>query len=89
MSTGGGGRETLPGWHHVPEVPIAVSPFFSWPPEPRRMVSWIAARWFAVAENLMLVGIALVVWAFFQPSLEATKTLSWTGSPGSGCGTWC
>lgn len=69
-------QPTLPGWHHVPEVPIAVSPFFSWPPEPRRMVSWIAARWFALAENAILVGIALVVWAFFQPSLETTKTLS-------------
>ena len=68
--------KTLPGWNHVPEVPIAVSPFFSWPPEPRRMVQWVAARWLRLAENSILVVVALVTWAWFQPSLETTKTLS-------------
>jgi hypothetical protein len=68
--------KTLPGWNHVPDVPIAVSPFFSWPPEPKRMVQWIAARWLRLAENSILVVVALVTWAWFQPSLETTKTLS-------------
>jgi sterol desaturase/sphingolipid hydroxylase (fatty acid hydroxylase superfamily) len=68
--------KTLPGWNHVPDVPIAVSPFFSWPPEPKRMVQWIAARWLRMAENSILIVVALVTWAWFQPSLETTKTLS-------------
>jgi len=68
--------KALPGWNHVPDVPIAVSPFFSWPPEPARMVQWIAARWLRLAENSILVVVALVIWAWFQPSLETTKTLS-------------
>ncbi|WP_294619494.1 sterol desaturase family protein [uncultured Roseovarius sp.] len=68
--------KTLPGWNHVPEVPIAVSPFFSWPPNPARMVQWIAARWLRLAENSILVVVALITWAWFQPSLETTKTLS-------------
>jgi len=68
--------KSLPGWNHVPDVPIAVSPFFSWPPEPARMVQWIAARWLRLAENSILVVVALVIWAWFQPSLETTKTLS-------------
>lgn len=66
----------LPGWHHVPEVPIAVSPFFSWPPEPRRMVTWLAARWLRLAENVILVGLVLVVWTWFSPSLDTTATLA-------------
>ena len=66
----------LPGWAHVPDVPIQVSPFFSWPPDPARMGRWIAARWLALAENTILVVISLVVWMYFQPSLETATTLS-------------
>lgn len=66
----------LPGWHHVPDVPIEVSPFFAWPPRPRRMLRWIAVRWFRLAENSILTGLALVCWLWLQPSLETTRTLS-------------
>ncbi|MEO0746767.1 MAG: sterol desaturase family protein [Pseudomonadota bacterium] len=74
--TNGPKDKTLPGWHHVPQVPIQVSPFFSWPPKPTRMVEWIAVRWFQMAENSILTVIALICWALLQPSLETTKTLS-------------
>lgn len=74
--TNGPKDKTLPGWHHVPQVPIQVSPFFSWPPKPARMVEWIAVRWFQMAENSILTVIALICWALLQPSLETTKTLS-------------
>ena len=73
--TNGPKDKTLPGWHHVPQVPIQVSPFFSWPPKPARMVEWIAVRWFQMAENSILTVIALICWAWLQPSLETTKTL--------------
>lgn len=63
-------------WHHRPQVPIKVSPFFSWPPNPRRMVTWVADRWFAVAENSILVLISLACWMWFQPSMVEAKTLS-------------
>ena len=75
--TNGPKDKTLPGWHHVPQVPIQVSPFFSWPPKPTRMVEWIAVRWFQMAENSILTVIALICWAWLQPSLETTKTLSY------------
>ena len=75
--TNGPKDKTLPGWHHVPQVPIQVSPFFSWPPKPTRMVEWIAVRWFQLAENSILPVIALICWAWLQPSLETTKTLSY------------
>lgn len=67
----------LTGWNHVPDVPIQVSPFFSWPPDPVRMWHWIAARWFRLAENSILVVVALICWTFFQPSLDTAQTLHW------------
>lgn len=68
-------------WHHRPPVPIRVSPFFSWPPDPRRMLMWIASRWFAIAENVIVLAISLVCWRWFQPSLVEARTLSpgWIG----------
>ena len=71
------GDTRLPGWHHVPEVPIRTSPFFSWPPDPGAMARWIAARWLRLAENTVLVVLVLISWAVFQPSLETAQTLDW------------
>ncbi|MEM1275104.1 MAG: sterol desaturase family protein [Pseudomonadota bacterium] len=62
-------------WNHMPEGPIAVSPIFSWPPEPRRIWPWIRDRWFNLAENSILTVLAIATWAYLQPSLETTKTL--------------
>lgn len=49
---------------------------FSWPPDPVKIFRWIAARWFTVAENSILVIVASVSWFWFQPPLEETKALS-------------
>ena len=67
---------TLPGWDHMPDVPIKVSPFFSWPPNPLAMWRWFEARWMRLAENVIVLGIAVWVWTFTQPSLEQMETLS-------------
>ena len=62
-------------WNYRPPVPIQTSPVFAWPPQPRRLLRWIADRWFALGENLILVGLATLTWFFLQPSLEVTKVL--------------
>jgi lathosterol oxidase len=46
---GSGGSGFARQWHHRPPVPVKVSPFFFWPPEPVRMVRWVADRWFSIA----------------------------------------
>ncbi len=69
-------ESTLTGWNYVPDVPIQASPFFSWPPDPRRMLHWLTVRWLRFAENTIIMGIALITWLWFQPSLEITATLS-------------
>src|SRR5210317_1994557 len=63
-------------WHYRPPVPIEVSPFFSWPIEPKRMVGWLAARWINIAENSILVVVAFVCWRWFQPSLQEARTFA-------------
>lgn len=81
MGTGLMAQETKSGlagqWHHRPMVPIQVSPFFEWPLRPRRMVAWVAARWLALAENSILLGLALLCWWLFQPELARAETLAW------------
>ncbi len=64
-------------WHYRPDVPIATSPLFRLPLSPFQIVKWFAARWFVIGENLLLVGLAVLIWHFAHPILETTKTLAW------------
>ncbi|MCJ8309355.1 MAG: sterol desaturase family protein [Rhizobiaceae bacterium] len=76
VSRKGGGSAFERQWHYLPPVPINVSPFFSWPPDPKRMIRWVLDRWFALAENSILIIVASISWFWFQPPLEEAKTLS-------------
>lgn len=67
---------SLPGWHHTPDVPIGVSPFFSWPPNPPQMALWLAARWLGIAENVLVLALATISWVWLSPSLETTAELA-------------
>ncbi|WP_171179810.1 sterol desaturase family protein [Ruegeria sp. HKCCD8929] len=66
----------LPGWAHMPAVPIATSPFFRWPPDPAAMWRWVAARWLSCAENVIVLALALISWVWLTPSLERMQSLS-------------
>lgn len=66
----------LKGWNHLPEVPLKVSPFFTWPLNPVEMVKWIWTSWFLISEKLIIVGIAFVSFYWFQPPLEETQTFA-------------
>ncbi|CAA6807797.1 MAG: Desaturase, partial [uncultured Thiotrichaceae bacterium] len=63
-------------WHYRPEVPTRLSPLFQWPLNPLAIWRWFAARWLVLGENTVLVALAIVSWFWFQPPLEASKTLS-------------
>lgn len=60
-------------WHHKPELPIRVSPFFEWPPDPTAMVRWLWVNWFWLTERSILVGVAVICWLWLQPPLEAMR----------------
>jgi len=66
----------LKGWHHTPDVPLQVSPFFRWPLKPLEMVTWVWNSWFLITEKLIILGLAWISFVWFQPPLEATRTLA-------------
>ena len=66
----------IKGWNHIPQVPIPVSPLFSWPPRPKEILKWMWNSWFLITENLILIAVATVTYFWFQPSLEQAQTLS-------------
>ncbi|WP_299738672.1 sterol desaturase family protein [uncultured Roseobacter sp.] len=68
-------EEQLKGWNHLPELPLKVSPVFVWPPKPVEIATWFWNSWFLISERLIIVGIAVACYWWFQPSLETTKTL--------------
>ncbi|WP_137700111.1 sterol desaturase family protein [Marimonas lutisalis] len=66
----------LKGWNHLPDVPLKVSPFFTWPLNPVEMVKWVWNSWFLISEKLIIVGIAFASFYWFQPPLEASATFA-------------
>ena len=64
------------GWNHMPDVPLKVSPFFTWPLNPRAMLRWVWDSWFLISERLIIVGIACISFYWFQPPLEVTQTFA-------------
>ena len=62
-------------WNHRAQTPIATSPLFEWPPRPAAVLRWFAVRWFNIAENAILTGLALACWTWFQPPLDRMITL--------------
>ena len=63
-------------WHYRPAVPINTSPVFQLPFNLSNIGRWFLHRWFVVGENIIIVGIASLVWFFFQPSLDQVKHFS-------------
>lgn len=63
-------------WRWNPDLPIAVSPVFAWPPRPRDAAAWLAQSWLSVSSTLALLALAVIVSRFAQPSGATFETLS-------------
>ena len=72
----------IKGWNHVPDVPLQSSPLFSWPLRPRAMLGWVWNSWFLISERVILLGIVLLSFYWFQPPLDEMQTLGagWIGA---------
>ena len=66
----------LKGWNHLPDVPLRVSPLFTWPLNPVEMLRWVWNSWFLISEKLIVLGIAVASFYWFHPPLEQTRTLA-------------
>ncbi len=65
----------LKGWNHMPEVPIQVSPFFTWPLRPVRMLRWVWDSWLLISEKLIILLISCACYLWLSPSLAETTQL--------------
>ena len=63
-------------WNYRSPSPIQVSPVFIWPPNPIGIFRWFADRWFAIAENSIILILAIATWYWLQPPLEETRNFS-------------
>lgn len=66
----------IPGWSHAPDLPISVSPFFTWPPDPRAMLRWLASGWLGLAENAIVLGLATISWLWLTPDMARMAVLA-------------
>ena len=64
-------------WHYQPNLPIPTSPVFSWPLDLIAVFKWVLRSWFPVSEKLIVLGLALISWAYFHPELEQTRDFHW------------
>lgn len=63
-------------WNHHPDLPIPVSPIFSWPPRPIAWLKWVASYWLALSSVTIELALAWVVYAWFQPGWDSMQSLA-------------
>ena len=63
-------------WNYHPDLPLPDSSIFCWPPDPRFLAGWFARNWLTLSERVMMVGLAVALWAFAYPSVTAAESLA-------------
>ena len=63
-------------WHYHPDLPLADRSVFQWPPRPGFLARWFAANWLTLSERVLMLALALGLWFFAYPSLEAAETFA-------------
>ncbi|MGB0798231.1 MAG: sterol desaturase family protein [Planktomarina sp.] len=61
-------------WNYHPDLPLADSSIFSWPPSPRFIAHWFAKNWLTLSERVMMVILAVALFYTVYPSIETAKT---------------
>ena len=67
--------EQLKGWHHLPQIPLQVSPVFQWPPNPLKIMKWFWESWFLITEKLIILALTFASYYWFSPSIDAARSL--------------
>ena len=63
-------------WNYHPDLPLADSSIFSWPPNPGFLITWFARNWLTLSERVMMVIVAVLAWWLLYPSLEQAQTFA-------------
>ena len=62
-------------WNYHPDLPLADRSVFSWPPDPKFLLTWFTTNWLALSERVMMVIASVALWYLAYPSLE--QALTW------------
>lgn len=65
-------------WNHTPDLPIAVSPLWQWPPRPLAVLKWYADSWFFLTINMGILAVAVVSVLWLSPTLDQALTLGFS-----------
>ena len=60
-------------WNYHPSLPLADPSIFRWPPDPGSVPRWFIKNWLTFSERVMMVAVAVALWAFAYPPLEAAR----------------
>ncbi|MGB2208358.1 MAG: sterol desaturase family protein [Candidatus Puniceispirillaceae bacterium] len=60
-------------WHFRPSVPLSVSPYFQWPPQPEAIAGWFARSWLPLTERLIFFVLAWASWMFIVPDAQTIR----------------
>jgi len=63
-------------WNYHPELPLENPSIFVWPPNPDFLLKWFATNWLTLSERVMMLILAVALWAFAYPSLEDARTFA-------------
>ncbi|MEM7074420.1 MAG: sterol desaturase family protein [Pseudomonadota bacterium] len=63
-------------WNYTPALPIKLAPYWDWPMRPAASLVYLLRSWNPVAQRAIYLFAAIVVWAWWTPSLEEAQTLA-------------
>ena len=63
-------------WNYHPDLPLQDPSPFTHLNEPRFLVGWLRQNWLNLSERVLLAIIAVALWYFAYPSLEAAQVFS-------------
>lgn len=65
-------------WHYHPALPLQDASVFSQIKSPKLVLGWFIRNWLSLSEFIILVLLAVVLWAFCYPSLDQATTFQLT-----------
>ena len=70
-------------WNYSPNLPLANSPVFRWPPRPKFVLNWFRRAWLGVSAATLWTALAFISWTWLSPDLEVASALKagWIGWP--------
>jgi lathosterol oxidase len=63
-------------WNYHPDLPLKDGSIFVWPPRPSQLLQWFFTHWLVLSERVLIVGLAILMWAFAYPSIDQAATFA-------------